>query len=332
MTPIIKANIVADSIGPDFDPYSGTPKNSRLTTFVCEFPRFILSEINTHRMLSRNTASSRAIPNHRMIENIRENPACPVEWGKNKKGMQADENLTGSERKRAEEIWCEAREKMIASSESLASTGVHKQISNRLLEPWFTVRSIISATDWGNFFSLRVHRDAQPEFAGLAREMLDEYNRSEPAHLLSGMWHVPFGDNIDRERVKQTELFKKLVEDKRLCEDKACVLVMLKIATARCARVSYLNFEGKDDYEADIRICDKLFGSLPKHLSPAEHVAMCYSGTYGNFRGFKQYRKFFSDENLEDDRIKAHKWDRNKANQIFYNGTAMYAPTIETFD
>ena len=41
---------------------SVNPAGQRLTTFVLRFPRFVLSEFNTHRMFSRNASSSRAIP------------------------------------------------------------------------------------------------------------------------------------------------------------------------------------------------------------------------------------------------------------------------------
>lgn len=81
--------------------------------------------------------------------------------------------------------------------------------------------------------------------------------------------------------------------------------VALKVIVARCARISYHNYDGKDDYEADIKLCDRLFGQVPRHLSPTEHVAQATDNNefIGNFRGFKQYRKFFVDENLKDSRV-----------------------------
>jgi thymidylate synthase ThyX len=184
----------------------------------------------------------------------------------------------------------------------MSEAGLHKQIANRLLEPWFNIRVILSGTEFENFFALRAHKDAQPEFQALANAMLVEYNKSVPRTLKEGDWHIPFGDHIDEDRLKQlptTSVASVFA--------KADFLTGLKImiAVARCARVSYYNFEGKDDYSKDIDICTKLFGSTPRHLSPAEHVAMAAPDGlfHGNFRGWIQFRKFFPDENLRDPRV-----------------------------
>jgi len=82
-------------------------------------------------------------------------------------------------------------------------------------------------------------------------------------------------------------------------------MAKIKVAVARCARISYNTFEGKDDYSADIKLCEKLFGGTPKHLSPTEHVAQATDNKdfIGNFSGFKQYRYFFNDQNLSDPRV-----------------------------
>lgn len=283
----IKSEIVADSIN---------SVGVRLTTFVLEYPRFIHSEIMTHRMFSKNSASSRAIPVSKIIESVRNNPAMPVWWGENQKGMQAQKELEASKRQEAEYLWLAARENAIEAVTRLNDIGLHKQIANRILEPWFNIRVILSGTEFENFFALRAHPDAQPEFQKLAFLMLDQYNSSDPKILGNGDWHIPFGDKIDIDRLKflsyetgESELSLKL-----------------KIATARCARVSYLNFEGQDDYDKDIQLCDRLFGNIPRHLSPAEHCAEARASKdfYGNFRGFKQYRKFFTEENLNDERVR----------------------------
>lgn len=313
---MIKAQIIADSI---------TKRGNRLTTFVLEFPRFILAELNTHRMLSKNTASSRAIPTIKMIEMVSSNPVFPVEWGKNQPGMQAGESLSEdkiilsyysnegiflnipvyvSETESAKRIWLNARNNAINSAKELYELGVHKQIVNRILEPWLLCRSIVSGTEWGNFFALRAHTDAQPEIRELAYKMLDEYNDSKPQLLEYGKWHIPFGDKISEERIRELPIIKKennIEKISNLIEE-----CKLKIAIARCARVSYYNFEGKDDYQKDLDTCNKLFGSVPRHLSPTEHVAVAIDSDefLGNYKGWKQYRKFFNDENLTDPRIK----------------------------
>lgn len=296
----IKAEIIADSIN-----YLGC----RLTTFVLEYPRFIHSEILTHRVFSKNAASSRAIPIEKMIQQVIDNPAMPVWWGKNQSGMQAKEELDDkikslrvipdpfdsqreflyfdhTDLEHAKYIWLRARDKAIEQVEDLLSLGLHKQIANRILEPWFNIRVILSGTEFDNFYKLRAHPDAQPEFQSLAYKMLEEHKKSIPKQLKHGEWHIPFGDNIDEDKlIKELKVEKHEEEFERIKQ---------KIAVARCARVSYFNYEGKDDYLADVKLCDRLFLSDPKHLSPTEHVAMnveddCF---HANFKGFQQYRKF----------------------------------------
>lgn len=296
--------IIADSLN---------PQGKRLTSYLLEYPRFIHAEVMTHRCFSKNAASSRAIPIEKMIKQVIDNPSIPSWWGKNQGGMQAKEELSDEKnilienldyveyislRDLAKEKWIHARNVAIQSVRDLNSIGLHKQISNRILEPWFNIRVILSGTDFENFFSLRAHPDAQPEFQKLAYYMLDAYNKSNPTKLKAGEWHIPFGDDIDeqklRNEIKNTDLDKNSIEQ-----------LKIKIATARCARVSYFNFEGNDSYEKDIKTCNKLFGSVPRHLSPTEHVAQAMDSTeyMGNFCGFKQYRYFFDDQNLKDSRI-----------------------------
>lgn len=294
---MIKSEIVQDSIG---------PTGRRLTSFVLEYPRFIHAELMTHRVFSKNAASSRAIPIEKMIQQVIDNPALPVFWGKNQSGMQAVEELDENAKAEAKIYWLDARDHAIEYVQTLNKLGLHKQICNRILEPWFNIRIILSGTEFENFFALRAHKDAQPELQKLAYLMLDQYNGSTPKQLKAGEWHIPFGDKIDRSRIEDLILHKRgMIHD----SDELESLISKhkkQIAVARCARVSYFNFDGKDDYDADIKLCERLFGSNPKHLSPTEHVAMAMdTDTWsGNFRGFKQYRKFFSDENLKDSRIK----------------------------
>lgn len=283
----IKVEIIADSLN---------PKGKRLTTFVLEFPRWILAEVNTHRMLSKSVASSRAIPIDKMIQMVIDNPAMPEFWGANQSGMQSSVELTGGELLNAKASWLLARDRAVETAKMLQKTGLHKQYVNRSIETFMYVRAIISGTDFENFFALRAHKDAQPEFSVLAHKMLVAYNESTPKRLINGDWHIPFGDKINTD---------KFIDLKDMYPNISITDAMLKIATARCARVSYYNFEGKNDYSKDIETCDKLFGSVPRHLSPAEHVAQATDSTeyIGNFCGFKQYRKFFQDENLKDERI-----------------------------
>lgn len=293
---MITAQIIADS---------SNCQGNRLTTFVLQFNRWILAETNTHRMLSRNVASSRAIPIEKMIEMVNDNPAVPSVYGRNQSGMQSKEELTGEELVRAKELWLKARDRAVESARELSSIGLHKQYVNRTIENFMYVRAIVSGTEFENFFALRAHPDAQPEIQELAYKMLEEYNKSNPKKLLAGAWHIPFGDKFDQNRLNELEI--KVYGERTHNTDyyQQQLELKKKISVARCARISYHNYEGKDDYEADIRLCDRLFGSIPRHLSPTEHVAQAQDNQefIGNFRGFKQYRYFFNDQNLGDSRV-----------------------------
>ena len=141
----INAKVVADSLSPQGD---------RLTSLLITFPRIILSEVNTHRMLSKNTSSSRAIPFNKMLEAVQENPFIPIAWQKDHKGMQGNEYLTGN---LTEYNWLKARDKAVEQAKILHGLDVTKQLCNRLLEPfmWTTMLITGSKEGWDNFFNLR---------------------------------------------------------------------------------------------------------------------------------------------------------------------------------
>jgi thymidylate synthase ThyX len=286
----ITAEIIADSLAPN---------GSRCTTFVLTFPRIVLAEFNTHRAISKNSASSRAIPFEKMKQMVLEEPFMPIAWMKNHKGMQGTEYVEDQQEINSlVKDWLYARDKAVQAATSLYDKGLTKQICNRLLEPfmWHTV--IATGTEWENFFALRAHDQAEIHIQQLAYEMLQVYNDSTPKQLRVGGWHIPFGDKLETPRLLN------LLGDKTNSTEYEKAKV--KIATARCARVSYLNFEGKDDYEADLKLHDIL--STSGHWSPFEHCAMAdtsFGGNrfIGNFRGFVQYRKQFNNENQSDNRV-----------------------------
>ena len=301
---MINAKILLDSIN---------PAGNRITSWILTYPRFFHSEVLTHRVFSRNAASSRAIPVKRMIDDIRQNCAMPIFWGKNQPGMQAKEELDNTEKyaevrkdlpygegllittkkQEAKRVWLLARDSAVKHAERMLELGLHKQIANRILEPFMHMTVIITGTEFENFFALRAHPDAQPEFQDLAYKMLDIYQLSEPNKLKAGEWHIPFGDKLDETRL--TELYyQTAIPHEEL---------KLRISVARCARVSYLNFEGKDDYNKDIELSETLSSS--GHWSPFEHSAMALSTSEysGNFKGWKQYRKTFNEENRGDGRV-----------------------------
>lgn len=322
----ITAKIIKDSIN--------SKTNDRLTTFVITYPRFVHAEFMTHRMLSKNSASTRAIPTNKIIQAIIDDPAMPVFWGKNQSGMQAKEELDDSDQKYrswyeldnknfeinashyqtwldsksfAKTLWLAARNSAISISKTLVEIGLHKQIAGRILEPWFNITVLVSGTEWENFFALRAHEDAQPEIRALAELMLEEYNKSIPEikepiinsapfylcedsknnyfleRIENENWHIPFEDKMPEGLSKADQL---------------------KVAIARCARLSYITFDGEINVEKDFDIYNKLTSGV-LHASPFEHVAypINESKFIGNFKGWCQYRKLLPNENQRDNRV-----------------------------
>lgn len=267
----MKVSILADSIA---------PTGSRLTTFMLTYQRFIHSEFMTHRCFSRNASSSRAIPIHKMQKAVLDNPAMPAHWGENMKGMQAQKQLGEIGTSNAIDRWVIASKKAVEQSKALELIGVHKQIANRVLEPFSEITVIATSEQTGliNFFMQRANPEAQPEFQALAYEMLRQWLDSPRKVLKYGEWHMPMVDDFkDRLGIEEETL--------------------LAIATGRIARVSYLNHNGIKSTEDDIDLHDKLIAS--GHWSPFEHCAQAVAETSrpGNFgRCWRQYRKQFQNE------------------------------------
>ena len=329
----INAEIVADSIC----------NGHRITTMLLTYPRFIHSELMTHRMFSRNSASSRAIPFEKMVKMVEEDPFIPIAWQKDHKGMQGTEYITGSkEIKYRNSIWLDARDCMIRKAKTLNNKcsfpnndfdssyedgGVTKQLCNRLLEPfmWHTV--LITFTEISNFFELRLplyeteigsfrsKRDAHiaygegGEYANLpstdlewlqinksqaeihiqaiAEAMLDAYNESTPKQLMAGEYHIPFGDIM---QIPNDLIYKYWGVGKASFSGEVYEVCRVMVATARCARLSYMTFDGEIDYEKDIKLHDQLLES--KHASPMEHCAIAKGDGlfYANFNSWQSYR------------------------------------------
>lgn len=272
---MISAKVVADSI---------SPAGKRLTTMEVVMPRMVLAEFNTHRAFSRNSASSRAIPVEKMIQRVMEDPFVPLYWGKNQKGMQADEELDSRVQNDARMCWLQARDKAIEQANLLLFLGVHKQITNRLLEPflWHTV--IVTATEWSNFFSQRCHPDAMPEMRLTAEAMMAAYMQSQPKAVAHGQWHLPY---VTHGQIGVPEPSAEVLYN---LEDAK------KVSVARCARVSYLQHDGVRDWKKDIELYERLVNGM--HWSPFEHVAtpMLTHPKQSNFRGWHQLRKEFPNE------------------------------------
>ena len=277
---MIETKIVCDSIGTN---------GVRLTTFLLTYPRFIHSEFMTHRMISRNASSSRAIPVKKQIQMVIDNPAIPLAFRKNQKGMQAGEVLNEKDHRIAESLWLIARDNAVDQAQRLADLEVHKQYANRLLEPFSHITVVATATDWANFFALRIHPAAQPEICELATQMYALYSSNKPKQLSLNDWHLPFVDDEDK--------------NNHLNSLGDVNSYLIKMSVARCARVSYLNHEGaKPTLEQDLQLYDRLLRHTPIHASPAEHQAMVIIDKeyYGNFKGWLQYRKTLDNENIVD--------------------------------
>lgn len=296
--------------------HKGTP----IYTFQLRYWRAIHGEVMTHRVFSRNASSSRAIPIEKMIDTVLQDTAGPESWGTNQKGMQAGAPCNAeieipmffeaplrhflSEMGQREEHWVRAmtnntyamsREtawKFAAwlsteMSRSFAEAGYHKQIANRITEPYQYINVVVTATDWDNFFALRCHPDAMPEFQSLATEIRQQMQAAKCNQLQEGEWHIPYLNPED-----QTLSLKE----------------KLAISVSRCASVSYKTVDGQPmTAERAIALYDKLAGADPIHASPLEHQAMASNSfepdeeirLYSNLSfPWQQYRKFI-ENNLD---------------------------------
>ena len=301
---MIKSTIICDSIF----------KGNRITTYELEYPRFIHGEIMTHRVFSRNAMSSRAVPINKMMEQVSDNPAMPVQWGLNQSGMQA--GSLHDDTALCNKVWQEAAQSAANSAQQLQDLGLHKQIVNRILEPFQLMKTIVTATEWDNFFELRTHKDAQPEFQVLAKLMKEQFDNNKPNELLKGEWHLPY---IKFNRSANVQMFYD--HTGQISEEDA-----IKISASCCAQVSYRVNDGSIDKA--LMIYDKLVNSKPIHASPFEHQGKatnkvdqglefiwgdvdwngCSKGVThvdlegnfwsGNFKNWIQYRQLINGKNI----------------------------------
>jgi hypothetical protein len=263
--------------------------DKRITTIVATYPRIIHAEVLTHRAFCRNASSSRAIPVKKMIDDVESNPFYPIRWGMRQKGMQmADAEANPSA---CRQQWKNALDGALRVARHMDNDlEVHKSIINRLLEPFSYITCIITATEWANFFRLRIHSDAEPHMNELAKLIYAKIEKSKPVECPV---HMPFlWPNEQRyalrlymsEGVQSTDL-----------EEWA------HVSAARCARVSYLTHTGKTDRKKDMVLARRLRqGSGFGHWSPFEHFAFAYCGLHTNcpYRGWKTYRATQHNENL----------------------------------
>ena len=295
---MFSAKVIADSVG---------PHDVRATTIQATYPRFIHSEVLTHRDRARNSASSRAIPWKAkakdrltiaeiskiggmltgeadalgtyeyyipkcMYSMIMRNPVIPLSFDVEQRGMQSGESVAKQDECVLQ--WIAGRNAAVRCADELASMGVHKSLVNRVVEPWMWITVVMTATTWDNFFKLRIHPAAEKHFNHVAVMIRDAINASKPRLLGVDEWHLPFVDDSER--------YLSIYDLKR-------------ISAGRCARVSYLTHDGRRDLSADIALAERLInpGDGVMHASPFEHQLQCLSyGTVsiGCFKGWRSFR------------------------------------------
>lgn len=266
---MIEAKVITDS---------AHPNGRRLTTVELTAHRFILAEVNTHRVFSRNSASSRAIPTSKLIDRVRNDPALPIEYKANKAGMQAADYLDADSEATCRNIILALRDHAAKAVEALNGLNLHKQWANRYLEPFMWHTMIITSTEWDGFFSQRINQDAQPEISTAAAAIREAMELSDPVLLNYGDWHLPY--------ILEEERYDNPLD------------VLVAVSAARCARVSYLNHDGVRSIDSDIDLYRKLTTAQPPHWSPLEHVATPFKKKLfrpwvkplGNFKDFEQLR------------------------------------------
>lgn len=280
---VTKVTTIADSV-------STGGLSVRLTTLELRFPRFLLPEFNTHRVFSRNAASSRAIPIKKLIHEAENYPAIPIRFGKNGAGMQDHGPLSHLEQDKARTIWLRARDNAVKSAKEYLNmeNPPHKQIVNRLLEPFVHTNVLVTSTKWKNFLALRNHPDAQPEMQELAFWIEQRLADTQALRVVDYLdWHLPYITPVER-------------NSGLLTND------LIKVSVARCARVSYRTHDDLlPTLEKDLYLYDMLVGSEPLHASPAEHQATPdvenrQPSLHGNFHGWIQYRKTLDKEFIND--------------------------------
>lgn len=251
----IEAKVVCDSVCA-----------TRITTMVVTLPKFLVAQFNTHRVFSRNSASSRAIPARKLRQQVLENPYIPSTWPSAQKGMAGGEPLKGRALQSARLQWATAREAALSAHQALEQAGVAKELCNRVLEPWMWTQILVTSTEWDNFFQQRLPgHGAQEEMSRLAMEMKAALDASVPQTLESGEWHLPLTSLSGQEGLWQS--------------------------AARCARISYKRQEVETTLAEDKARHDSLVEL--RHWSPLEHQAKALLDadvSCRNFKGWQQYR------------------------------------------
>ena len=300
---INQVKVIQDSLSPTGD---------RLVTFEIETYRYIWAEVMTHRQLSRNAQSSRAVPSKTVLK-VNEDFVRPIIYGKNKAGMSSTEEFNELESAEIQKVWDSAANYTFAASLQLNELGLHKQWANRITEPFSKIKAIISATEWNNFFWLRIDPEAaQPEIVDLANKMQKAMQDSIPLQLKAGELHVPYVEReVGFDLSDEIRYYIGGQDGGELSKEEA-----LRISASCCCQVSYRKLD--DSFNKAMEIWDKLFSGPKPHMSPTEHQAVALGSNRasiiqrvlpsylpegishidregnlwsGNFKGFIQHRK-----------------------------------------
>lgn len=299
----IETKIILDSIAPN---------GVRLVTSELTYPRNIHSELMTHRVFSRNAASSRAIPTPVKIARIRKDIARPSEWGVNQKGMVASGPLPEVDAKLAQAIWDEACDKALQYAELLCGTrcincdmlfehdnpcskcickdhaiklDLHKQVANRIIEPFDHITTVVTSTKFLNHKKLRTERDKKtgrplpdPTYFELAEKWHAALAASKPTPVKVGEWHLPYVhiDGASGRGISQADLdgVNAFLGSDLRAEDPTLIPILRKVSVGRAARTTYMR-SGQGDIKENIELHDRL---TVGHWSPFEHPATPIGG------------------------------------------------------
>lgn len=261
------------------------------------YPRCIHAEFMTHRVLSKNSASSRAIPVKRMIQDVIDHPYIPVKWGKNMPGMQAQEYFEGAEKEELIAQWLRDRDAAVEKARWYDFKGAHKQIVNRILEPYAHIKVFCTGTKWSNFLALRNHPAAEPHIQILAQQIAWELGKEPMQTLEPGQWHLPW---VKDEDFKKFGLWRGCIHAD-----------LLKLSVARSAHTSYQTVDGREmTFDLAIDLADRLLEAKPLHASPTEHQVKADQRSHGGAwwanpnkegnlsPGWVQFRKTLANECL----------------------------------
>lgn len=296
------ARVLADSV---------SPHGVRLLTVEMTYPRIIHSEQMTHRVFSRNSASTRAIPLKNQIVNLIENPFVPEKFGINQPGMQSFQHLAGKKYEEAVEIWLQGRDRALTTAIELL---LGLELAGEILE--------YESKAQREYVDGEVIREKLPDILAQLPDSGSTIDLAETSLLnvhkqLAGrgleayMWHTALYTGTDwnnydglrdhpdaqGEIATIARLAKQAIKEstpKELAHGEWHLPFVepgefddvtdgIKASGARCAAVSYNRQTAQRDFDAE----EKRYQMLVEggHMSPLEHQATPFSNKEIVLRG-----------------------------------------------